>query len=303
MSIESSQYYRMAFEHSFVTKLASEFEQFFCDLMYQVYGPDFEAKPPWGRKGDAKCDGLLKSKRFLFACHAPQALKVSQAKTKIRDDFDGAKANWKGKFDTWIYVNNQRNGLPKDLQEFIDDLDTKTTELTVTQWGFHDLLREFSQLDDKKRAILFGASLSRRDFSDIHYDDVKNILSVISHMSPLPVGTVKPVSAEKLAGNGLSEHVTQFLRLGMSGAPTVKKYIDSHYDAEYGDRLASAFRAEYERLAATESDPDVVFCKLQDYLKMHQQDSPAYQSAGYAVLAHFFETCDIYREPSSEGPK
>ena len=49
---------------------------------------------PWGRQGDEKNDGTLKSEKTLFQVYAPNELKVAQTKKKIREDFEGAKQHW-----------------------------------------------------------------------------------------------------------------------------------------------------------------------------------------------------------------
>ena len=59
-------YYDQKFENTFLRAKGNEFQTFFDRLMSLAYKADFMACRPWGKSGDRKNDGFLKSERRLF---------------------------------------------------------------------------------------------------------------------------------------------------------------------------------------------------------------------------------------------
>src|SRR5216684_4187790 len=107
---------------------------------------DFMPCRPWGAVGDRKNDGYLKSERLLFQVYAPNELKVSQTIAKIREDFTEALRQWKDHFDTWVFVHNTTAGLPPDVMSTLLDLQQHHPHITVTHWGFEELVLRFRKL-------------------------------------------------------------------------------------------------------------------------------------------------------------
>jgi len=62
MDRSSRAFYELVFENKFLRLRASAFQDFFADLMEKGYpGGDFIRVRPWGRQGDRKNDGYLRS--------------------------------------------------------------------------------------------------------------------------------------------------------------------------------------------------------------------------------------------------
>ena len=59
-------YYEVVFERDFIKKKGAAFQDFFSEIMGKGYPEDFIRTRPWGRSGDRKNDGYLKSRRILF---------------------------------------------------------------------------------------------------------------------------------------------------------------------------------------------------------------------------------------------
>jgi len=59
-------YYEQRFEIDFRGAKGDAFQTFFEKLMGVAYKADFMACRPWGKQGDHKKDGILKSERRLF---------------------------------------------------------------------------------------------------------------------------------------------------------------------------------------------------------------------------------------------
>ncbi|VFM98881.1 MAG: hypothetical protein BECKG1743D_GA0114223_103734 [Candidatus Kentron sp. G] len=75
----------------------------------------------------------------------------------------------------------------------------------------------------------------------------------------------------------------------------VSDFLNSWYDETLGDRLAVAFRAEYERLRGT-MHPNRIFSELQTWIGGSELGSAEHQMAVLTVLAYYFERCDIFEE-------
>ncbi len=90
----SQAYYELKFEVAFLKAKGDAFQDFFERLMGFAYKADFMACRPWGKSGDRKNDGFLKSERRLFQVFAPNEMTEAKAVSKIQEDFEGAKGYW-----------------------------------------------------------------------------------------------------------------------------------------------------------------------------------------------------------------
>src|SRR5271165_4425246 len=99
-------WYGLRFRFDFNTKHGAEFQDFIAALLSRSVGDDFFNVKPYGKQGDKKCDGIIKSRRTLLQVYAPDQMKSSVTISKIDEDFSGAIKNWGGMFDTWVFVHN-----------------------------------------------------------------------------------------------------------------------------------------------------------------------------------------------------
>lgn len=103
---------------------------------------------------------------------------------------------------------------------------------------------------------------------------------------------LRPPPADKITRNMLSEHVETLLKAGMTRADLVKRYF--HTQPTSQDEIAESFRLRYAELRSGGSAPDEIFGELQRHAGGEALPSPRKQSAVLAVLAFFFEECDIF---------
>ena len=86
----SRAYYEVVLENRFLKKKGNEFQDFFSEIMEKCHPGDFQRVRPWGKSGDKKNDGFLKSERRLFQVYAPNDMTEAAARKKITEDFAGA---------------------------------------------------------------------------------------------------------------------------------------------------------------------------------------------------------------------
>jgi hypothetical protein len=266
--------------------------------MEMQYPSDFVRVRPWGNIGDRKNDGYLRSQRKLFQCFAPREMNLRICLEKINTDFAGALPYWRPHFDQWIFTHNDVKGLAPDVLKLLLDLTANHEPVIATHWGYAEILTEFKALSPTNVASLLGPAPELHHIVDMRLQDVKRLLEHIALQPEQIAADVRPVPAAKLQHNQLSDAAATLLKVGMTRAELVKKYLRGLSDQTRYDRIAAAFRLRYVELKQEGLPPDDIFANLQKYVAGDSVASPSHQAATLAILAHFFEACEIFERPS-----
>jgi hypothetical protein len=299
-----SAYYEVSFRLKYVESTGESFQNLFSTIMELRYPGDFARVRPWGKAGDHKNDGYLRSQRKLFQCFAPSEMKpLAKWLTKIDEDFAGALPHWQKHFDQWIFTHNDINGLPPQVLKRLLDLSTKHKPVIATHWGYSELLAEFKALSPENVATLLGPAPGTEDMVEVRVQDVMWLLDHVA-LQPEPMtADVRTVPAAKLQYNQLSEAAATLLKAGMTRSEIVRKYLRGLADQTRYDRVAAAFRQRYQELRNEGRAPDDILAMLQRFIAGNAVPSPAHQAATLAILAFFFEACEIFeRPPGEEAP-
>jgi len=297
----SDAYYELRFENTFLRAKGDEFQTFFERLMGLAYKADFMACRPWGNIGDQKNDGFLKSEQRLFQVYAPNEMEAAKTITKITEDFEGAKGYWGKYFCKWTFVHNAIDGLPPHVQQILLDFEKKNPSITLDPWGLEELRLVFRRLSSDDLATWFGPALTEETKVKLGFKDIQIVLESLAGKATSSNATVKDVPPGKIEANNLSESVAILVKSGMTKAPLVSSFLENWHDETLGERLAAAFRMEYERLRGS-SHPNRIFSELQAWVGGNQIGTPEHQMAVLTVLAYFFERCDIFEEPRDTPP-
>lgn len=288
----------LQFETAYLKKKGNEFQNWFATIMEKRFPGDFIRVRPWGKAGDRKNDGYVRSKRWLFQVYAPNDMSAKDALAKIDEDYKGALPHWKKHFDTWIFVHNSKQGLGPDVTQKLLDLD-RVGPPAVTSWGFEELRRVVFDLAPAELASLLGPAPSRRDMVNLGLDSLSPVLDHITAMEPSPAPDLRPPPADKIDRNMLSEDVAILLKAGMSRVDLVRKYF--RLQPWRKDEIAESFRLRYDEVRRDGLTPDEIFADLQRHAAGDDVPLPSRQSATLAVLAFFFEECDIFERENAEG--
>jgi len=273
------------------------FQGLFSSVMEKRYPGDFARVRPWGKHGDHKNDGYLRSKRMMFQCYAPLGMTLKKLLDKIKEDFGEALPFWKAHFDTWVFTHNDKNGLAADALKLLLDLSNANKPLTATHWGYEELLQEFKKLSSSDMASLLGPAPGLTDVVRVRVQDVQYLLQHIV-LQPEPTSVdLRQVPPEKLQHNQLSDAAATLLRTGMMRAEVVRKYLRGVADQTRYDRVAAAFRLRYQELKSEGLPPDDIFVGLQKFVAGDVVPTPSHQAATLAILAFFFEACEIFERP------
>ncbi|MCB0196723.1 MAG: hypothetical protein KDJ65_32520 [Anaerolineae bacterium] len=299
MDYSKRRYYQALFENACHKKKMNAFQDFFNDIMETRYPGDFIRVRPWGRYGDRKNDGFLKSKGTLFQVYAPKNLESKKAAQKISEDFEGALKHWNDDLKQWVFVHNDHDGLGPEGTAQVLYLEKTYPQVDIEIWSPQILQNELFALDEKDIAFLLQVpTLTFKEMMQVGYQDLKVVIEDIAHKIPPTQQEIKPVPSDKVQINQLSDDVKSRLNLGAQGSPLVGDFFEKWTDPELGDKIAEAFRQEYSHLKSQNLAPDDIFWALLIFAGgTHRGPSVRHESAVLAVLSYFFERCDIF-EPS-----
>jgi hypothetical protein len=293
-------FYELKFENAFLQARGNEFQTFFNRLMGFAYKADYIASRPWGKVGDKKNDGFLKSDKCLFQVYGPNELSESVAKRKITEDFEGALFHWKSDFEKWVFVHNSTQGLPPHVISLIIDFEKSNPGVKIDTWGLEELRLIFRKIHDEDKEIWLGFAPTEETKASLGFKDVQVVLENISSL-PIPSpSNVRDVPKGKIEANSLSESVAILLKEGMIKSLLVKDFFSQWYDETLDERLAEAFSNEYKRLKEIYLNPNQIFSELQSWAGGNNRGSPEHELAVITVLAYYFESCDIFEEPREE---
>jgi hypothetical protein len=292
-------HFEVRFELAFLKKKGNEFQDLFSSIMEKGYPGDFTRVCPWGPVGDKKNDGYLKSRKTIFQVYGPNDIEEAKTIKKIDEDFNGAVPHWKDYFNTWVFVHNSPKGLGPDILKKLLELDGAHPDISVVPWGFEELRQEALKLTAQNLASLFGPAPSQRGMVNLGLSDLVPVLDQLSLLPACDDPDLRPVPADKLQKNLLSPHVGNLLKAGMSRADLVSKYFGAQPTRQ--DQIAESFRAKYQKLRNEGLAPDEIFVELQRFAGGSAIPAAGHQNAVLAVLAYFFEACDIFERPEGDG--
>lgn len=295
------EFFELKFKVCFMERRGDAFQSFFSDIMEKCHPGDFQRVRPWGRLGDQKNDGYLKSKRMLFQSYAPDDMAANAAIAKINEDFLGALPYWERYFDSWVFVHNDMRGLGPTVLRALLDLQEAHKHIAVTHWGYEELRQEAFTLNNVDLSSLLGPVPTRRDLVELRIDDLVDVILGIDAQPLSDVVDLRPIPAGKVEYNSLSDNVRVLLNAGMGKADLVEGFFNAwSLDPTLGDRIAATLTQYYEAYRTARIDPDLIFHRLFEMVRASAPKTPSGEVASLAVLAYFFEQCDIFERPSDK---
>lgn len=293
-------YYEEKLKNIFHERGGDAFQDFFSEVMEKSHPGDFQRVRPWGNVGDKKNDGYLRSRRMLFQVYAPSAMRSDKAVTKIEEDYHGAIEYWQEFFDFWIFVHNSRDGLGPHITRKLLELNAYHASVTVIPWGFEELRHKVFALSEVNLASLLGPAPSQGDMLNLRFDDLRDVLLTVAGQEPPSDLDIRPVPHDKLLYNGLSANTKIMLNAGMQKADLVGQFFDRWPAPTFGDKIAQTFMQQYKTYQGVGMAPDLIFHKLQLLAGGSQREEVGHEDAVLAVLAYFFEHCDIFERPPED---
>lgn len=294
-------FFEIAFELEFRRARGDSFQQFFGRIMNMAYPGDFVQTRPWGRLGDDKCDGYLRSQRRFYQCYAPNELERAETLRKLNEDFRGVLPHAGSFFDTWVFTHNAEDArIPTWLAQERERLAQDHPQVNIELLGFVELRAIVFGLGDEDLISLFGPPPTQRAMLSLGHAGLLPILAHLEQQAAPLDEEPRPVSPQKLAYNALPQSAEALLKAGMTRAPLVEAYFTRTVHKERGMRVAADFRSRYRALREENLDGLAIFDGLRQFALGPFDPGTNAQVAALAVLAYLFQTCEIFESPPDD---
>lgn len=292
--------YKLSIRLKLTNSYGTEFQDLFSTIMERAHGSDFIRVRAFGSLGDKGCDGYLQTLGRVFQCYGKMpdaAVNVATLVNKINDDYTLAGNHLKAIMKEWHFGHNLLNGFPTEAVLALEQLKASNKHHTIGLIGPSRLEEYALGLDGNALSELFGPAATAEDSRNLNMTEVGALMdSVISAMGGGAINDsdLKPVPIDKLEFNKLPEHWCGLIRGGIQNAPYVAAFIRQHHDPEAGMKIAAAFNERYRMLRLEGLDPGVIMDRLYEGITGVGSVTTQRQVAAHALLAHLFESCDIF---------
>ncbi len=277
-----------------------EFQDFFSAVMEKLHGSAFVHVRPFGAKGDKGCDGYLQPTGRVYQCYGAlngDKGKVSYLIDKMEEDFEKAKSKLSSIMKEWQMVHNLVDGLPIEAVEKLEQLKKANPDITFGFYGLEAFEADINLLEEERKTELLGPAATNQDAQNIQLDELRTLVDAViaaSKDATTNVDDIAPVPVDKLEANGLPAHWRSLIAAGWQNAHVVVTYLDQHHDPLRGEIIARLFNERYQYLKSQNLSPEAIMDGLYEYVTGIGTVSPARQVAAQALLAHLFESCDIF---------
>lgn len=173
---------------------------------------------------------------------------------------------------------------------------TEHSQISFSFWGPNELKDTVFSLNDFDIDRLLGPIPSRRDFTELTFEDIQPVITSIAKRSNPKSENLIPVPENKLMINGFSDPIIELIRTGMIRATLVRQYLNMQSNLNLGDQIAETLKKQYEHLRDnTPLEPDDIYSELVNFVSdRDKKDNQVYMVAVHTVLAYFFEQCTIF---------
>ena len=291
-------FWRLKFKILFLERTGTGFQDLVREIMQLRFPDEFVDIAPAGPEGDHKCDGFLTEQKRILQVYAPERWRKRTALAKINRDYAGAVEHWGDRFEIWTFTHNAINGVPPYVLSELQEISESTDSGHVCEhWGFAKLRDLTFELEDEQLAEFLGPAVSLATMLSVEVQDVIPMLKSIEDAPQSPIESVRPVPSDKLERNRLSEDAESLLLLGMRRTDQVNHYFSQLISRPlFRDELGTRFAFKYEEFRESGLAPDDIVTAFVTWLT-GQSQSPKQTAAALAVVAYFFEECDIFEAP------
>ncbi len=270
----------------------------------------FKTVKPHGKQGDRKNDGYEQEAGRYFQIYAPEnpSAAVAAAVKKAVEDFKGLKEFWEKVSPIREYrfaFNDKYLGPYPEIETALTQLGKENGLAACGTFLAHDLLREFEQMDSAAMMDVVGLLPNPANLRSLDFNTFSEVLTFIVQTN-VSLDTSQLNAAnfdEKIRFNGLSKEVGTLLTHGSFQSGAVRRFFDTIGKISAStirDALAAIYDAKKESAAVanlpTDRRADIIFFEILQDIMPHQ--TRQLQDAAIVLMAHFFESCDIFEAPT-----
>lgn len=271
------------------------FQDFFQDMM-TLCVPGFVDVRTHGNLGDRASDGLDLHDARLYACYAPETVDPVATIRKFRSDLAGAVKKRSGQFTTFVFVHNDVRGLHPELSVELAKARSAYPSISFEVMGFRHFRDMLGQQNSQDVEAVLKTQLPMQHTIAVGLQEMEELLADlatkrISDAAQVPIETV---SAHKLLYSDLTRDTQAELRNGMRYSAMISDYYQRRIDITERDEVAARFHTEYLDAVGNGLDPEDVLLRMREFLAGNRASTAPRYRAQTAVLAYFFESCDIF---------
>lgn len=285
------------------------FEDLFTTIMRGKY-VDFRQVKPQGKKGDRKNDGFIPSTGEYFQVYSPEEPENKKHKSgakKALEDFKALHEYWNGSYEVKIYnfvLNDKYRGTYAEVHTSLAEI-KKGYKIKTHLFDAQELEDLCLELTRTKLESVIGG-LPDPDNISLDFSVLNNVVGYLmrreSHTTKADKLNV-PDFGEKIKFNNLSDYVALMLNNASLSLHQLEEYFESYGTKGIRDILKTEFVRMYEKHSNDGSlDDDSIFIQiLEDAsydVSKGDNGNKGVRDAVLVLMAYYFETCDIFEEPS-----
>lgn len=274
-----------------------EFQKFFSHVM-SLSIPGFINVRTHGNLGDESTDGFSLCDGKLYACYAPEVFRSENTVAKLQSDLKGARAKHSGQFSSFVFVHNDLRGIHPDIYRAIRGAQAENSSISIELMGYLHIRDLVGLLTEAQVEDLIECEIPLHAETSVGMEEMAELLEQLSERRTATNTreVISSVSEKKLAYSNLSLETQSDLRSGMKFSTQIDDYYQSRVDVLERDDVAARFHDQYLEVIENVSDPEDILFQLQVSLAGTRASSPPRYRASMAVLAYFFQTCDIFED-------
>jgi len=293
------------------------FENLFASVM-QYARPDLMKVKPYGNQGDRGNDAYEKEHGRYFQMYAPEDPSSSQQKAiaKVQKDFEAKLLPYWGAFcpvKEYLFVfNDKYSGTNFPLEKTLAEIKSKHSLKVAEVFLAKHLEQEFVSLSEDQILMVISGVPDPASLENLDYSIVGEVLRHIQNLTLSYVESGKlvvPNVEDKIEFNGLKVF-GQWMQIKQRETWQIDEYFVRNSDfarATLRDYL-SAYYAESIVRFPTDSEilqtelGDLRFAFILDRIAPETgvaAHDRARRDVALVIMAKYFETCDIFEEPTN----
>jgi len=320
MELNQKEIARLLLRNRILKASGSEFEQLFTEIMLASRS-GFRQVKPQGRLGDRKNDGFEPLAGRYYQVYAPEDLRRREqdALDKLEQDFEGLHHHWAGIFpggirEFYFVLNDRLSGavfpsIHEAMERIRQQYGLECCEPFLTR----HLEEEFFSLSDDAIVSIVGFIPDPESDPLLDYSVLGE---VIRHVLENPLDLVRagklhaPDFSEKMRFNGL-DAAGGLLNAASYHSGAVEEYFAANSEfarQAVRDTLNGHYLEVMEVELSGGGKIDEVTISDQRFLEILARITPQtenrrkrkeLQEAALAIMAVFFESCDIFEDPET----
>jgi hypothetical protein len=298
---------RVQFKNRVLSSHGQAFEDLFVRVM-QAKDVEFRPVKPQGRLGDKKNDGFNKKRGQYYQVYAPEdsSDKEKESYKKLTETFDELFNYWQVispiKEFYWVYNDNFQTGVYPSIEKKLSEIEN-TYNIKADPFLSQNLEDVFLSLPEHEIVEILGGCLPDYNcIEDISISILGEVIDFLVKFSFNPIDITFPDEInfdKKIRFNNLSKVFGALLKNAFHQDYIITEYFN--YNSKFAkEDLKIVFSNFYQQGMQEISDDipekaDLVF----DFIlkKASPRNQSAITNAVLTLMAHYFESCDIYEEP------